>query len=144
MGKRIKKPNYKKDPSFQKEKDRYSNPTASRALILKTLEEYGRPLSEKKLISSLEIEDPTTQEALGFRLKAMVRDGQIMLDRRGRYCLLQRINLEKGTIQAHPDGFGFFIPDKGGDDLFLSAKEMRAVMHGDVVLAFHSGVDRRG
>lgn len=28
--------------------------------------------------------------------------------------------------------------------MFLSAKEMRAVMHGDIVLAYQMGVDRRG
>ena len=28
--------------------------------------------------------------------------------------------------------------------MVLSAKEMRAVMHGDLVLAYQAGVDRRG
>jgi len=73
-----------------------------------------------------------------------LRDGQIMQDRRGRYCLLTRINLKRGRIQGHPDGFGFFIPEEGGDDMILSATEMRTVMHGDLVLAYQTGVDRRG
>ena len=67
-----------------------------------------------------------------------------MQDRRGRYCLLERINLRRGTIQGHPDGFGFFIPDDAGPDMVISAKEMRTVMHGDVVLAYQAGMDRRG
>ena len=111
---------------------------------MQVLEEFGRPMSRNQLISKLEVEEESTQEALGFRLKAMLRDSQIMQDRRGRFCLLNRINLQRGSVQGHPDGFGFFIPDEEGQDMILSAKEMRAVMHGDIVLAYQAGVDRRG
>ncbi|MBA3536323.1 MAG: ribonuclease R [Tatlockia sp.] len=119
-------------------------PIPSRELILQVLEEFGRPMSRIQLITQLEVKDEAEQEALGFRLKAMLRDGQIMQDRRGRFCLLERINLQRGTIQGHPDGFGFFIPDDGSNDMVLSAKEMRTVMNGDLVLAYKTGVDRRG
>lgn len=111
---------------------------------MEILDEYGRPMSRSKLFDKLDLSSESQQESLGFRLKAMLRDGQIMQDRRGRFCLLQKINLLRGTVQGHPDGFGFFIPDDGSDDMVLSAKEMRAVMHGDVVLAYQSGLDRRG
>ena len=40
--------------------------------------------------------------------------------------------------------FGFVVPDAGGDDLFLNARQMRAVFHGDRVLARVSGLDHRG
>lgn len=111
---------------------------------MQELEEFGRPMSRNQLISKLEVEEPSKQEALGFRLRAMLRDGQIMQDRRGRYCLLKRINLKRGTVQGHPDGYGFFVPDDDGPDMVLSATEMRAVMHGDLVLAYEMGLDRRG
>lgn len=111
---------------------------------MEILDEYGRPMSRSKLFDKLDLSSESQQESLGFRLKAMLRDGQIMQDRRGRFCLLQKINLLRGTVQGHPDGFGFFIPDDGSEDMVLSAKEMRAVMHGDVVLAYQSGLDRRG
>lgn len=111
---------------------------------MQIMDEAGRPMSRKQIIHKLAIKEASKQEALGFRLKAMLRDGQIMQDRRGRYCLLQRINLQRGSIQGHPDGFGFFIADDDKPDMILSAKEMRAVMHGDKVLAYQSGFDRRG
>ncbi|KTD33961.1 Exoribonuclease R [Legionella moravica] len=111
---------------------------------MEVLDEYGRPMSRNQLFDKLHLNEESKQESLGFRLKAMLRDGQIMQDRRGRFCLLQKINLRRGTVQGHPDGFGFFVPDEGGEDMVLSAKEMRAVMHGDVVLAYQAGVDRRG
>lgn len=133
-----------KDPFYKREKEKYALPIPSRELIMQELEEFGRPMTRTQLLAKLEVESEAEQEALGFRLKAMLRDGQIMQDRRGRFCLLKRINLQRGTIQGHPDGYGFFIPDEGGDDMVLSAKEMRAVMNGDLVLAYQTGIDRRG
>lgn len=132
-----------KDPFYKREQEKYKLPIPSRELIMKVLEEFGRPMTRNQLIDKLEVEEHE-QEPLGFRLKAMLRDGQIMQDRRGRFCLLGRINLVRGTIQGHPDGFGFLIPDDGSQDMVLSAREMREVMHGDLVLAYQSGVDRRG
>lgn len=133
-----------KDPFYKRESEKYADPIPSREFIMEVLNEFGRPMSRNQLFSKLNLEQESQQESLGFRLKAMLRDGQIMQDRRGRFCLLQKINLCRGTIQGHPDGFGFFIPDDGSDDMMLSAKEMRAVMHGDVVLAYQAGIDRRG
>lgn len=133
-----------KDPFYKREKEKYAIPIPSRELIMQELEDFGRPMTRTQLLTRLEVENESEQEALGFRLKAMLRDGQIMLDRRGRFCLLKRINLQRGTIQGHPDGYGFFIPAGGGEDMILSAKEMRTVMHGDLVLAYQSGADRRG
>ena len=50
----------------------------------------------------------------------------------------------RGRVQGHRDGFGFLIPEDGSPDLFLSAREMQAVMDGDTVLVKPSGVDHRG
>ncbi len=133
-----------KDPFYKRESEKYADPIPSREFIMDVLNEYGRPMSRNQLIDALHIEKEQNKESLGFRLKAMLRDGQLMQDRRDRFCLLQKINLRRGSVQAHPDGYGFFIPDEGGEDMLLSAKEMRAVMHGDKVLAFQMGVDRRG
>ncbi len=133
-----------KDPFYKRESEKYADPIPSREYIMDVLDEYGRPMTRNQLFDKLHLKSESKQETLGFRLKAMLRDGQIMQDRRGRFCLLQKINLLRGTVQGHPDGFGFFIPDDGGDDMVLSAKEMRAVMHGDVVLAYQAGIDRRG
>jgi ribonuclease R len=133
-----------KDPFHQREREKYAEPIPSREFILETLDAYGRPISTKQLVAALKLPKPAEQKALGFRLRAMLRDGQLMQDRRGRYCLLDKISLLRGTVQGHPDGFGFFIPDNGTTDLVISPREMRAIMHGDTVLAHLAGVDRRG
>lgn len=135
---------HQKDPYYQREAEKYANPIASREYILQVLEDFGKPMSQTTLFNTLKVKSPSEEEALTFRLKAMLRDGQIMQDRRGRLCLFEKVNLKRGTIQAHPDGFGFFIPSDDSEDMLLSPKEMRAVMHGDEVLAYTIGVDRRG
>ena len=134
----------RKDPFFQRECEKYPEPIPSREFIMQVLEEFGRPMTRSRLMNTLGIDEGSKQEALGFRLRAMLRDGQLMQDRRGRFCLFERINLLRGKIQSHPDGYGFFVPDEGDDDILLSAKEMRGVMHGDIVLAYQTRTDRRG
>ncbi len=78
------------------------------------------------------------------RILAMVRDGQLIQTRRNAYGLPERMDLVKGRISAHRDGFGFVIPDDGGSDLYISSREMRKVLHGDRVLAGVTGTDRQG
>lgn len=133
-----------KDPFADREKQKYERPLPSREFILMILEEAGCPISKKQLFAMLDINSDSDQDALSYRLKAMLRDGQMMQDRRGRFCLFDKINLIKGKVHAHPDGFGFFIPKDGGEDMVISGREMREVMHGDEVLAYLAGVDRRG
>tara|TARA_B100000678_G_scaffold290115_1_gene302240 strand:+ start:4486 stop:6663 length:2178 start_codon:yes stop_codon:yes gene_type:complete len=133
-----------KDPFYQREKQKYDLPVPSRELIAEVLNQHGKPISRQQLLSLLEVEDEASQEALGFRLKAMLRDGQIMQDRRNRFCLLGRIIVKKGQVIGHPEGYGFFSPEDEQDDMLLSAAQMKTVMHGDIVLAYQQGFDRRG
>lgn len=132
------------DPFYHREKEKYEHPIPSREFILQVLSEFNKPVSFKQLADKLTIENPPEQEALTFRLKAMMRDGQLMQDRKGRFCLLNRVTLQRGHVFGHPDGYGFFIPELSGDDWVLSAREMRGVMHGDLVLAYPMGFDKRG
>ena len=88
--------------------------------------------------------DADAQEALRRRLNAMTRDGQLIENRGGAYGLVRKMDLIKGVIQGNKEGYGFVIPDEGGDDLFLSPNQMNKVFDGDKVLARVSGVDKRG
>ena len=74
----------------------------------------------------------------------MVRDGQLIQTRRNAFGLPARMDLVKGRISAHRDGYGFVIPDDGGSDLYVSSREMRKVLHGDRVLAAVIGTDHKG
>jgi len=59
-------------------------------------------------------------------------------------CISEKLNLIPGRIQGHADGFGFLIPDQGGDDIFLSSREMMQVLHNDRVMVQTIGQDRKG
>ena len=143
MGKR-KKFSRKSDPHSQREAQKYQNPIPSREYLLNYLETYGKPATFEQIIDEFELQDEQEQEALTFRLKAMVRDRQVMLDRRGRVCLLNKLMLVAGRVEGHPDGFGYLIPDDGSEDLFLSPKQMRKVLHGDRALVNKIPSQRRG
>jgi ribonuclease R len=121
------------------------NATApERSEIIEMLEKRGRPLQRKDIGSALKVTSEDSREILRRRLRAMVRDGQLIQTRRNAYGLPARMDLVKGRISAHRDGFGFVIPDDGGSDLYISSREMRKVLHGDRVLANVTGTDRQG
>tara|TARA_R110002072_G_scaffold14582_9_gene60218 strand:+ start:29265 stop:31424 length:2160 start_codon:yes stop_codon:yes gene_type:complete len=115
-----------------------------REAILAFLREAGRPLKRKQFAEAFVIRDPEIRQALGRRLKAMERDGQLIRNRRGSYGLIEKMDLIKGRVIGHPDGYGFVVPDEGGKDLFLSGKEMRTVLNGDRVLVRQVSVSKQG
>ncbi|MDD2832937.1 MAG: ribonuclease R [Methylotenera sp.] len=135
------------DPHAAREASRYETPLPSRELILSTMAEQGIPLSVEQLYLLLDISDQE-REVFNKRLNAMERDGQIIQNRKGALCIVDKLDLIAGVIQGHSDGFGFLIPDDktktNGEDLFLSPKEMSQVMHGDRAMVRISGLDRRG
>ncbi len=132
------------DPYAAREAERYAQPIASREAILQLLERCDGPQTLDELAEQLGLTEPTRKEALSKRLGAMLREAQLVQNRRGGYAPLQQTNLIPGVVIANPDGFGFLRPDEGGDDLFLPPYEMRKVLHGDRALANVTGIDRRG
>src|SRR5476651_1579994 len=124
----------KKIDSFEdREAAKYEHPIPSREFILEHLTERGRPATRKQLVTELNLESDYELEAFRRRLGAMVRDGQLHKTRRGTYGLIEKMELISGHVIGHKDGFGFVVPDEGGDDLFLNARQMRLTFHGDKV-----------
>ena len=134
----------RRDPFRAREARKYQNPIPSREFILETLDEAGVPLTFNEIAGELALESEEELEALRRRLKAMERDGQLVRNRRGSFCVVNERDLIAGRVIAHPNGFGFLKPDEGGDDLFLSPREMRSLLHDDRAVVRVVGVDRRG
>lgn len=130
------------DPHFEREQQKYENPIASRELILELLKNSDAPLKREQIAEAFNITDEDSLEGLRRRLRAMERDGQAVYIRNGSYGLPERMDLLRGKIIGHRDGFGFFRPDDGGKDLFVDQKQMHTVFHGDTVLAQHSSFGR--
>lgn len=132
------------DPHASREAEKYDNPIQSREFILEHLKERGAPATHETLCQELGQVSPEGIEALRRRLIAMCRDGQLICNRRGAYLPIEEADLVTGRVIGHKDGFGFLVPDDGGSDLFLTARQMRQVFHGDRVAARVDRVDDKG
>ena len=78
-------------------------------------------------------------------LRGLCRQGRLVRLKKNHYALPDRQNLVTGRIQAHPDGYGFLIPDdQDAEDLYINRREMRRVMHGDRVMARNERKPRGG
>ena len=132
------------DPHAAREADRYENPVASRELILEMLGNADHPLNQNQICQRLQVESAEEVDAIGRRLRAMERDGQLLVNRRGAYGPVDKLDLIHGRIIGHRDGYGFLSPLDGSDDLYLSARQMAHVFDGDEALASVAGIDNRG
>ena len=133
----------RRDPFLERERKRYEKPLPSREYVLQLLEERGVPLPFERIVAELDVQ-PHEHEDFTRRLGAMMRDGQIIQNRKGDWLIPDKADLIRGRIEGHPDGYGFLVPDDGGGDLFIGEREMAKVLHGDRALARVVGVDRRG
>jgi len=105
-----------------------------REQILEFMFQAPYPMGFAELVKKLNL--PNTERD-GFKklLKQMEREGELILIKGGRYALPQRMNLLVGRIQAHPDGYGFLIPDQTDQqDVFINANHMKGVWDGDRVV----------
>ena len=131
------------DPHLERERATYQDPLPSREFILQVMAAEGAPLQQEDLVERLAISDDEV-EFFARRLQAMARAGQIIVNRRRALCIAEKLDLVAGTVQGHPDGFGFLIRDDNQPDMFLSQGEMSKVLHGDRVMVRPGGIDRRG
>lgn len=95
-----------------------------------------KPLSAEDLVSTLKVED------IGEFLKLLAsleQEGEIILTRKKRYGITEKMDLFVGRIAGHAKGFGFLIPERApashkGGDVFISAKDLNGAMHNDKVI----------
>ncbi|MDR3431458.1 MAG: ribonuclease R [Rouxiella aceris] len=133
------------DPFLEREAEKYESPIPSREFILEHLGKRETPASREELGNELNLSGEEALEALRRRLRAMERDGQLVFTRRQCYALPERLDLLKGTVIGHRDGYGFLrLEGVKKDDVYLSAEQMKMCIHGDVVLAQPVGTDRKG
>ncbi|MFC6203102.1 ribonuclease R [Psychrobacter urativorans] len=131
------------DPNASSEAQKYDNPIPSRELILSTITEKGEA-THQQLAKAFNIDDPDQFDALGNRLKAMARDGQVNREGRPyRFRTVTQQDVVTGTVSAHAKGFGFVLLTDM-PDLFLHEKQMRWVFNGDKVEAVGTSTDNRG
>ncbi len=119
------------DPHKNRESEKYDNPIPSREYILEFVQQ--KPQSFDDLVVAMDV-NGKQKKPLTHRLRAMVRDQQLTLDREEMYNIFDpERDIMLGTITANPKGFGFVVLDDYEQDLRLSAYQMKQVYHGDRV-----------
>ena len=114
------------DPHAAREAAKYDNPIPSREFILELLQDAEQPLKHGRIAEQLKLDGEEALDALRRRLRAMERDGQLMVNRRGAYGLVDKMDLIHGRVQGHRDGYGFLIPVDGSDE--ATSRQMDAVV----------------
>ncbi|MCR3756004.1 MAG: RNase R [Sodalis sp. Psp] len=133
-----------KNSSLEREVEKYAFPVPSRECILDHLANRKKPASRKELGQELNINGKDQLEGLRRRLRAMVRDRQLIFTHQQHYALTEHMDLLRGTVIGHRDGYGFLRVEGSKDDYYLSTEQMKTVIHGDVVMAQPQESDRKG
>ncbi|MBC3767597.1 ribonuclease R [Neptunicella marina] len=132
------------DPYYKREQQKYDNPVASREYLLQLLVEHKKPLSLMEFWDILNLKDEDSRIGIQRRLRAMEREGQVLFNRQKKYCLVEKMDLIKGKVIGHRDGFGFLKREDGKSDLFIANSEMASLMHGDEILVKESTSSFKG
>lgn len=138
---------FERDPHAKREAENYANPVPSREFILDFLQKAGAPMNRNDLFTALELKGEEQYEGLRRRLNAMLRDGQLVFTRRQCFAVPEKLEMIKGHVIGHKDGYGWVRPEGviGKEkDLVLPFHQMRGIIHGDYVLVQESGTDKRG
>lgn len=134
----------KNDPHYEREKQKYDNPVASREHLLSILQDKKVPQSLEDIWMILDVRDEDSRIGIQRRLRAMEREGQVIFTRNKKYGLADKMDLIKGKVIGHRDGFGFLKREDGKPDLFISVPQMHQLLHGDSVLAKEGPKDSKG
>jgi ribonuclease R len=95
----------------------------------------GKPMLARELMRQLRLK-PEDRRELKKVLNDLVLSGEIIKTRGNRFGLPEKMDLETGIFQAHPQGYGFVIPEKKGKtDIYISARSKLDAMDGDKVVA---------
>lgn len=116
----------------------------SRDELLAAVSQQLKPLAYDEVLQHFKLTDPRQHIGVKRRLRAMERDGQLVYTKGDAYGLPERMNLQKGKVIGHREGFGFVQLEQGGADMFLPHHQMQLVLHGDQVIVKASGVDNKG
>ena len=104
----------------------------------------GKPLSLRELVKQLQLSKPEGR-ALKRVLREMLREGEIVLTRKGLYGPAEDMDLVTGYFEAHREGYGFVVPEKpGGRDIFIPRGASLGAMDNDRVIARVESRRRRG
>ncbi len=108
------------------------------------MEEEDRPLLLREALRRFGLQKEQRRKAKEV-FKDLADAGKIVRIRGNRYGLPVKMNLVIGRVKCHPDGYGFVIPEREGEeDLFVSPRNLKEAMHGDRVVARVESIREKG
>ncbi len=101
--------------------------------ILRALGRYPDQVFKTRALSK-QLKVPGTEYRL-FRqlLKRLAEENRITRHKGNQYGRYQKPVLAVGKLQVKAQGYGFLVRDDGGEDIFISQKNMGSALHGDRV-----------
>lgn len=103
-----------------------------------------KPLHFKGMVEMMKL-NHFEAKALKKILSRMIKNGDIVLTRKGLYVPAADANLLTGYFEAHKDGYGFVITEKPGErDVFVPGRATLGAMDNDRVIVRVEDWKRRG
>lgn len=141
----VKKDKNSHDPFLDREQQKYETPIPSREFILAELTNLGVPVKRQELLDHFSLsEDPLLTEALRRRIKAMVRDGQLLKTPEG-FIPITTIETYQGVIVMEREGEGHLLNESSGSQIImLQGPTLRGYYDGDEVEVQITQIDKQG
>lgn len=95
-------------------------------------ENAGEPLQFKALMQLFCVNKAGRDRFKAFMDK-LVSAGELSILKGNRYTVPGDTRAITGRLTTHRDGYGFVVPDGGGEDIFIPARFLRENLHGDRV-----------
>ncbi len=119
-------------------------PGVSAEQILEEMEKEDRPLLLREILRRLGLQKDQRRSVREL-LRDLTEEGRVIRIRGNRYGLSSKMNLVIGRVKTHPNGYGFVIPEKEGEeDIFIRPRNLKEAMHGDRVAVRIESVRRKG
>ena len=97
-------------------------------------EKTKRPLAFKDIVYGMDLNRKEAR-ALKRTLRLMVREGDLVITRKGLYGPPEDMSLISGYFEPHKDGYGFVVLEKPGErDIFIPPRATMNAMNHDRVL----------
>ena len=138
-----KKYSIKNDPNRSQEAEKYQNPIPSREVILRFLSDLKYPTVFENIAEALSLRKSSALDALGNRLNAMVRDGQLKQNARYFSLYKERPKIITGAVRVQNDGTSIIATKDKKHTAFLSPSQTRLIFDGDIVSASILGLNKK-
>lgn len=95
-------------------------------------DKHYKPLKQKELAFLLQVQ-PEDREAFRELLAELVKEGKVILTKRGKYQSLSDVT-KIGMYTGNPKGFGFVTVEGEDEDYFIPENVSSGALHGDKVM----------